>query len=220
MHGRNLLLERPAATTYSPLFLTRSRCSPTEHEADIVMYDVGPNVGPLNRAVLLDCDYFITPVASDLFSLRALSTVGIAASKWIRDFKTVRELADSAGKARLPAGKPIYLGYLSSAFKVNIGRRASNPHEEWERKIAPRVKAKVVDQLASVDKELVDTPPHKIGDVEHYQSLAPEGQKYGLAIGRLKGRVNPGYNQKIDDAAGTFGGLANVIVKRIGIERT
>ena len=44
--------------------------------ADICLYDVGPNVCALNRCVLLDCDYFITPVAADLFSLRALSTVG------------------------------------------------------------------------------------------------------------------------------------------------
>jgi len=45
-----------------------------EMSANVCLYDVGPNVGALNRAVLLDCDYFITPVAADLFSLRALST--------------------------------------------------------------------------------------------------------------------------------------------------
>ena len=44
--------------------------------ADIIIFDVGPNVGPLNRTILLDMDYFATPVGADLFSLRALSTVG------------------------------------------------------------------------------------------------------------------------------------------------
>ena len=48
----------------------------TKVKADVVMVDVGPNVGALNRAVILGCDYFITPVAADLFSLRALTTVG------------------------------------------------------------------------------------------------------------------------------------------------
>lgn len=38
-----------------------------EVNADIIFYDVGPNVGALNRAVLLDCDYFITPVALIFF---------------------------------------------------------------------------------------------------------------------------------------------------------
>ena len=69
--------------------------------ADIVFYDVGPNVGALNRAILLDCDYFITPVAADLFSLRALSTVGRAISKWVRDWETVRSLASDVERPRL-----------------------------------------------------------------------------------------------------------------------
>lgn len=50
-------------------------------DVDVVLYDVGPNVGALNRVVLLDCDLFITPVAADLFSLRALSTVGRSVAK-------------------------------------------------------------------------------------------------------------------------------------------
>ena len=64
-----------------------------EVETDVVMYDVGPNVGALNRVVLLDCDYFCTPVAADLFSLRALTTVGRSIAKWVEDWKTVRSLA-------------------------------------------------------------------------------------------------------------------------------
>src|SRR5208282_3661143 len=33
-------------------------------KADVCFYDVGLHVGALNRAILLDCDYFITPVAA------------------------------------------------------------------------------------------------------------------------------------------------------------
>src|SRR5471032_1739007 len=50
-----------------------SRGMGARYGVDVVIYDIGPNVGPLNRAVLLDADYFITPVAADLFSLRALT---------------------------------------------------------------------------------------------------------------------------------------------------
>jgi cellulose biosynthesis protein BcsQ len=72
--------------------------------ADVILYDVGPNVGALNRAVLLDCDYFITPVAADLFSLRALTTVGHSVAKWIKDWTTVRGLASAVDKASLLLG--------------------------------------------------------------------------------------------------------------------
>src|SRR5579862_5487169 len=35
----------------------------TAKEIEYVFYDSGPNLGPLNRVILLDCDYFIIPAA-------------------------------------------------------------------------------------------------------------------------------------------------------------
>ena len=45
-------------------------------DTDYVFYDSGPNIGALNRSILLDCDYFAVPVSYDLFSVRALQTLG------------------------------------------------------------------------------------------------------------------------------------------------
>lgn len=186
--------------------------------ADICIYDVGPNVGALNRAVLLDCDYFITPVAADLFSLRALSTVGRAMAKWITDWSTVKSLASPADKARVFNGEPEYLGYITSAFKVNSGRNAANPHADWEKKIAPRVRDRIVKDLAAIDPKLVPQGgSNKIGGVKHFHSLAPEAQKYGLAIGRLRGKVNPGHYAQVDEALVQFRQIGADIIKRTGI---
>ena len=146
--------------------------------AEICLYDVGPNVGALNRVVLLDCDFFITPVAADLFSLRALSTVGRAVAKWITDWKTVLGLASATDKARVFKGKPSYLGYVTSAFKVNAGRNAASPHADWEKKIAPRVRDKIIKDLEGIDPSLVPQGGvNKIGGIKHFHSLAPEAQK-------------------------------------------
>ena len=49
--------------------LVAKACVPKDF--DYVFYDTGPNIGPLNRVLLLDSDYFIVPVACDLFSVRA-----------------------------------------------------------------------------------------------------------------------------------------------------
>ncbi len=186
--------------------------------ADVVFYDVGPNVGALNRAVLLDCDYFITPVAADLFSLRALSTVGRAVSKWITDWQTIRSLASPRDLPRLFNGMPAFSGYITSAFKVNAGRNAANPHKDWEKRIAPRVRDRISRQLSAVDPALVPhLGSHKVGAVKHFQSLAPEAQKYGVAIGRLKGSVNPGHNNQIHEASQQFSQVAAEIIARTGI---
>lgn len=186
--------------------------------ADVCFYDVGPNVGALNRAILLDCDYFITPVAADLFSLRALSTVGRAVAKWIKDWETVITLASPADRARLLKGKPAYLGYITSAFKVNSGRNATDPHADWEKKIAPRVRDRIIKELTAVNPKLVPSGGgNKIGGVKHFHSLAPEAQKFGLAIGSLQGHVNSGHNHQIKEANLQFGALAKEIVNRTGI---
>lgn len=187
-------------------------------KADVCIYDVGPNVGALNRAVLLDCNYFITPVAADLFSLRALSTVGRSIVKWIEDWQTVRGIASTSDKARIFVGKPAFLGYITSAFKVNSGRNAANPHANWERMIAPRVRDRIVTPLQAVDPALVPfVGINKIGGVKNYHSLAPEAQQYGLAIGSLRGHVNPGHYATVDDANATFVALAKEVARRAGV---
>jgi len=186
-------------------------------EADVVLYDVGPNVGALNRAVLLDSHYFITPVAADLFSLRALTTVGRAIAKWIRDWETVRQLADPDSRDLLLRGRPAFLGYVTSAYKVHSGRSATNPHSDWEKRIAPRVRDRIVDELRRVDGSLVPTGGNKLGAIKNFHSLAAEAQKHGVAIGKLRGLVNPGNYAQIDEAYAEFEQLVHEIIKRTGV---
>jgi len=187
------------------------------YEVDLVIYDIGPNVGPLNRAILLDSDFFCTPVAADLFSLRALSTVGRAVARWITDWKTVRGLASIESRDKLLHGLPTYLGYVTSAYKVSSGRTSTRPHDYWESKIAPRVKSRVVDVLRTADPITVPFPSNKLAAIKDFHSLAPQAQEYGLAIGKLRTHVNSGYNAQIAEAATEFSGLATTIRKRMGI---
>jgi cellulose biosynthesis protein BcsQ len=51
----------------------------TACQYDIVIVDVGPSLGALNRTVIIGSDYFVTPTAADLFSLFALDNIG----EWI-----------------------------------------------------------------------------------------------------------------------------------------
>ncbi len=183
---------------------------------DIILYDCGPNIGPLNRAIILDSDYFITPVAADLFSLRALTTVGRAIAQWVDDWRTVLQLAPDHYKSRLLPGAPKYLGYISSAYKVSRGRQAADPHAVWESKIAPRVSRRVVEELKKIDVALVPfSASNKIGAVKHFHSLAPRAQELGLAIGDLRGHVNPGHYRQVDEAKSEFISIEKEIMRRL-----
>jgi len=187
------------------------------YDADILIYDVGPNVGPLNRTILLDADFFTTPVGADLFSLRALSTVGRSLTRWISDWQTVRGLATAADRKVLLHGMPVFLGYITSAYKVSSGRVSTRPHEFWEGKIAPRVKDRVVEALRGVDAKLAPFSTSKLAAIKDFHSLAPQAQEFGVGIGKLRGLVNSGYNEQVAEAAHEFQGLAAEIVKRIGL---
>lgn len=178
---------------------------------------MGPNIGALNRVTLLDCDYFSTPVAADLFSLRALTAVGRSIAKWVSDWQTIRGLANDKSAQRLLVGRPVFLGYVASAFKVSSGRRKASPHTHWEGKIAPRVSKRVVDELRAVDRKLVTGYPNKLGDVKHFHSLAASAQECGVPISRLRGKVNSGHYEQVDEAAAEFRLLAREIIKRTGI---
>jgi hypothetical protein len=187
--------------------------------ADVIIYDVGPNVGPLNRTILLDADFFVTPVGADLFSLRALTTVGRALARWVTDWQVVRELASPSHRAEMIRGKPVYLGYVTSAYKVASGRLATKPHDYWEARIAPRVRDRIVKDLEKVDGRLVPFGTNKIGAIKNFHSLAPQAQSLGLPIGKLKGHVNPGYYKQVAEAKVEFEQLAREIVKRTGLKR-
>src|SRR5207302_6740538 len=87
-----------------------------ELKVDIVLFDSGPNIGALNKTILLDCDYFIIPAACDLFSLTAIKTLGQTLVNWLTDWRTIRALAPDG--VYLPPGRPKFLGYITQRVRT------------------------------------------------------------------------------------------------------
>lgn len=84
---------------------------------DHVVVDVGPSLGALNRSVLIASDFFVTPMAPDLFSLYALDNIAGWFDSWIADYYRVQPSAASAlevvgHEEILPAVLPISTGFV------------------------------------------------------------------------------------------------------------
>jgi cellulose biosynthesis protein BcsQ len=185
--------------------------------ADVILYDIGPSIGSLNRAIILGCDYYVIPVACDLFSLRALRAVGQTLPDWIENWKTVRKLAKNVGDVTLLPGRPTLLGYVTQHFNIYRGR-ATSAFEEWEKKIAPRMVRDVFEPLRTIDGSLAPAfNTNKLGEIPNFHSLAPLSHHYGIPIGGLRGYegVNSGYFNKIAEADETFRLLAGEVWKRM-----
>ena len=97
--------------------------------ADYVFVDLGPNVGALNRAVLLGSDYMLIPMAADLFSIRALPSVGNSVDTWVRQWKTAKSVAPRL-TFDVQKGLPKVLGYVSQQFNIYRGE-ATMAFSRW-----------------------------------------------------------------------------------------
>lgn len=180
------------------------------HKIDIVFYDSGPNIGPLNRSILLDCDHFIVPVAYDLFSVRALKTLGRTLATWISDWETISELAPV--DAFLLPGQPHFLGYIPQNFRVYAGQPTSE-HLTYASRIDRRVQSEVAAVLRKISPTLapLTISTSKLGEVQNYASLAPASQMRGTPLWDS----TAGSAQLREKAKNTFKGMAKRIAQLI-----
>ena len=177
-------------------------------DADFVIYDTGPNIGPLNRALLLDCDYFIVPVACDLFSVRALSTFGQTLKNWIIDWQIITSLAPD--DVSLMPGKPKYLGHIPQRFKV-YGRGMTNDHRYYLGQVKRRLYSDVTNVLREVDTSLApEAVGAPLGEVKEFGVLIQQAQQQGVPLSDVSG----GYDSQKRQAMREFNKIAENILKK------
>jgi cellulose biosynthesis protein BcsQ len=157
------------------------------HDIDFVFYDSGPNIGPLNRIILLDCDFFIVPAACDLFSVRALKTLGRSLYSWISQWRTMSELAP-ADMYVLP-GRPKFLGYLPQSFSVYRGGIVRN-----QAKYLSLLERSVQSDILSLLREFdvgIKGASSKLGEVKDFGTLVAASQTEGVPIYAVKTAGTP-----------------------------
>jgi cellulose biosynthesis protein BcsQ len=176
---------------------------------DFVMYDSGPNIGALTRIVLLDCDHFIVPAACDLFSVRALKTLGHTLSTWIRDWDTIARL--SPDDIYFLPGKPRFLGYIPQRFRVYRGQVIAG-QAGYLIDIEKHIFSDIVAVLRKIDPALASGPvsSFRLGQVKDYGQLAPASQQQGVPFKDVdSGRAN-----QAQDADRVFAAIAEKIITR------
>jgi len=181
----------------------------SQHDIDFVFYDAGPNIGALNRALLLDCDYFIVPAACDLFSIRALKTLGHTLVGWMSDWKTIVELAPT-GVPLLP-GRPVFLGYIPQRFRVYGGDVASS-YARYLPRIERSVTSDLVTVLRRVNPALAPRSgsDSELGQIKDFGTIANAAQAQGSPMKD----VSAGTPEQRNDAEHAFLEIAQKIIAR------
>ncbi len=179
-------------------------------KVEYILYDTGPNIGALNRAILLDCDYFIVPGACDLFSVRALKTLGHTLHRWIKDWETIKNFAPDG--AKLLKGKPKFLGYIPQRFRVYrhmIAQTQASYLSRFER----HIHSDLINLLKTIDKDLAGTTVSraKLGDVKDFGTLVQVAQEEGVPLWQ----VSRGNARLKTEAEVVFIQIAKAIIDRM-----
>jgi chromosome partitioning protein len=187
-------------------------------EIDFILVDVGPNLGSLNRAILLGCDHFIVPLVPDLFSLRGLENIGKTFVQWINEWQNASQRFKEK-PFLIQHGKPAFAGYVNQQFNI-YKQREANAWKNFTERVPSAVKENIVNKLKEIDEKLVidlNGGSYNLGDVRNYHSLAPLAQSKLKPIFELGAQdgVFGTHSQNANECLRAFMELANRLIDKL-----
>lgn len=185
--------------------------------ADLLLFDVGPNLGALNRAALLGCDAIILPLAPDLFSLQGMRNVGPTLHDWRVDWGVVRERHMQGRSERgVPAHEFRPIGYIVQQHLARADRPVSG-YARWAEQIPAVFHRDVLRSPASTPIPKLEEDPSCIAQVKHFSSLVPIAQAARKPMFDLKQAdgIGGGQIQSVARCRQAFEALAQNVVTRL-----
>jgi len=153
-----------------------------QFEADLVLVDVGPNLGAINRAALVAADHVVVPLAPDLFSLQGLRNLGPTLRRWREEWRA-RVPMNPDPDLELPPGGMRPAGYVLQQHGVRLGR-AVGAYQRWMDRIPGIYHTDVLGQGG--DATALDDDPNCLAQLKHYRSLIPMAQDARKPVFALK----------------------------------
>lgn len=183
--------------------------------ADVVVMDVGPNFGAINRSALISATHVIVPLAPDLFSIQGLRNLGPTLRKWREEWSD-RESRNPAPDLSLPAGQIKPIGYVILQFGIRDSRPVK-AYERWLAKIPDTYHQCVLN--APKPGLVIGNDESCLGLVKHYRSLVPLAMEVRKPIFHLKaadGAIGAHY-EAVEQCGKAFAVLAGKISDRLNL---
>ena len=200
-------------------FSTVMQDGASQMAADIILADVGPNLGAINRSALIAADAIIVPLGADLFSLQGLRNLGPTLDRWRLDWRK-RKNNWAEPEFSLPNGGMQPIGYVVQQHGVGLDRPV-RAYDKW----VNRMPEEYARRLLGDDQGPYPATPsqddrHALATVKHYRSLVPMAQEARKPIFHLTaadGAIGS-HAAAANDARQAFRALARRIVQRIHLE--
>ncbi|MBI4384256.1 MAG: AAA family ATPase [Nitrospinae bacterium] len=187
--------------------------------ADIILVDVGPNLGAINRSALIASDYVAIPLGADLFSLQGLKNLGPTLRSWRGSWK--KRLDNwKPPDFELPRGKMSPIGYIVQQHSVRLSRPVK-AYDKW----INRMPGVYHDSVLQNSTNAAATPQEDsecLATLRHYRSLIPMGQEARKPIFHLTpadGAIGS-HAQAVKESYDDLKRLAERLLEKIGITKS
>ncbi|MCM8664675.1 AAA family ATPase [Accumulibacter sp.] len=208
-----------SGTLYRPFrilsaFWQVAQMAAEQHSSDIILADVGPNLGAINRSALISTDHVVIPLAADLFSLQGLRNLGPTLQAWRADWNRRLENWRSPSFP-LPRGKMMPVGYILMQHTERLSRPVQ-AYRKWAERIPETYQKSVLDRADGQGTQPLDGDC--LARLKHYRSLVPMAQEVRKPIFQLStadGAIGS-HSYAVKDAYTDFETLARSILQRIG----
>ena len=170
-----------SSNLYRPLriltaFSTIMQKGAAEMNASIILADVGPNLGAINRSALIATDYVVVPLGADLFSLRGLRNLGPTLKRWRRDWQIRRENW-STPDFPLPKGNMQPIGYVMQQHGVRLNRPVI-AYDKWVNRMPEEYARNLLeDETGLYAATPEEDSENSLVTIKHYRSLMPMAQE-------------------------------------------
>ena len=209
-----------SGTLYRPFrvltaFWQVSQLAAEKHGADLIIADVGPNLGAINRSALIGSDHVVIPLAADLFSLQGLRNLGPTLRAWRSDWQ--KRLGNwSVPAFGIPTGSMQPAGYIVQQHTERLSRPVK-AYDKW----AARIPSVYRSSVLSVPEQDIspESDEYCLARLKHYRSLVPMAQEARKPIFQLTaadGAIGS-HSYAVAEAHKHFHSLAKVVLDRIGV---
>ncbi len=154
-----------------------------QQQSNIVVVDLGPNLGAINRAALIASSHVVVPLAPDLFSLQGLRNLGPTLREW-RSGWNERLSRNPDSDLILPEGEMSPIGYIVMQHTARQDRPVKS-YEKWINRI-PSTYQKYVLNIKKQDAPIVKDDPNCFALLKHYRSLISMAQEARKPVFHLK----------------------------------
>jgi hypothetical protein len=169
--------------------------------ADVVLVDLGPNLGAINRAALFAANYLVIPLVADLISVRGMQFVGLAVQSWKQKWERSVDISP--------------LGYV---VKQNAAR-FNRPVRSYGGYMAG-IPGEFRRSVLAKPEESAKDDPWCLALLKHYHSLMPmaqEAQKPMFHLTVADGAIGSHF-QAAQAVGQEYKRLAEQIAKKVGLK--